>query len=234
MHIHSKFKCLPAALPSLPSHLSPLCTQHLPLLHMSLTYAASEMRCNFIAIKHSICSPSPGMFINEIWAKVKFVHRRRHSLSEEETEREREEGRKTVDNVNRSRKTNSKSKMAPQNFACCCGVASRFLAAPKTLTMRICCRLLQKFKYTDKRGGEKRRAEEHRRRGKPGKALRCFEFCLSTTRRFQQLLRQLHSAPSSSSSSSSSFGLGPLNSLDSYNCTLLTFRRDCPRTVFKL
>lgn len=179
MHIHSKFKCLPAALPSLPSHLSPLCTQHLPLLHMSLTYAASEMRCNFIAIKHSICSPSPGMFINEIWAKVKFVHRRRHSLSEGERQRERK-GRKTVDNVNRSRKTNSKSKMAPQNFACCCGVASRFLAAPKTLTMRICCRLLQKFKYTDKRGGEKRRAEEG---GKPAKALRCFEFCLSTTRR---------------------------------------------------
>lgn len=190
------------------------------------------MRCNFIAIKHSICSPSPGMFINEIWAKVKFVHRRRHSLSEGERQRESEEGRKTVDNVNRSRKTNSKSKMAPQNFACCCGVASRFLAAPKTLTMRICCRLLQKFKYTDKRGGEQSS------RGKPGKALRCFEFCLSTTRRskrrFQQLLRQLHSVPSSSSSSSSSFGLGPLNSLDSYNCTLLTFRRDCRRTVFKL
>lgn len=148
-----------------------------------------------------------------------------------ERTRESEDGRKSVDNVNRSRKTNSKSKMAPQNFACCCGVASRFLAAPKTLTMRICCRLLQKFKYTDKRGGK---GGEQRSRGKPGKALRCFEFCLSTTRRFQQLLRQLHSAPSSSSSSSSSFGLGPLNSLDSYNCTLLTFRRDCRRTVFRL
>lgn len=177
---------------------------------MSLTYAASEMRCNFIAIKHSICSPSPGMFINEIWAKVKFVHRRRHSLSEGERQRESEEGRKTVDNVNRSRKTNSKSKMAPQNFACCCGVASRFLAAPKTLTMRICCRLLQKFKYTDKRGGEKRRAKEQRQ---TRRSPQVFEFCLSTTRRskrrFQQLLRQLHSAPSSSSSSSSSFGWGP-------------------------
>lgn len=207
MHIHSKFKCLPAALPSLPSHLSPLCTQHLPLLHMSLTYAASEMRCNFIAIKHSICSPSPGMFINEIWAKVKFVHRRRHSLSEGERQRESEEGRKTVDNVNRSRKTNSKSKMAPQNFACCCGVASRFLAAPKTLTMRICCRLLQKFKYTDKRGGEKRRGAS------PAKPSGVLSFACpqrdAATRRFQQLLRQLHSAPSSSSSSSSSFGWGP-------------------------
>lgn len=148
MHSHSKFKCLPAALPS---PLSPLNTCCICRLHM----LPLRCECNFIAIKHSICSPSPGMFINEIWAKVKFVRRRRHSLSE----RERGKERKTVDNVNRSRKTNSKSKMAPQNFACCCGVASRFLAAPKTLTMRICCRLLQKFKYTDRKG-EKRRVEK--------------------------------------------------------------------------
>lgn len=153
MHIHSKFKCLPAAPREPPafslsiSHLC--CSSCICRLHM----LPLRCECNFIAIKHSICSPSPGMFINEIWAKVKFVRRRRHLPNERERERVKEREIETVDNVNRSRKTNSKSKMAPQNFACCCGVASRFLAAPKTLTMRICCRLLQKFKYTDNRGG---------------------------------------------------------------------------------
>lgn len=195
------------------------------------------MRCNFIAIKHSICSPSPGMFINEIWAKVKFVHRRRHSLSAGENERESEEGRKTVDNVNRSRKTNSKSKMAPQNFACCCGVASRFLAAPKTLTMRICCRLLQKFKYTDKREGKKTAEESRVAEANPAKPSGVLSFacpqrdaarddsnnCSGSCTQLQVLVRVLVRV-----------SVGPLNSLDSYNCTLLTFRRDCPRTVFKL
>lgn len=36
-----------------------------------------------IAIKHSICSPSFGMFMNEIWAKVKFARRQRHSKRRE-------------------------------------------------------------------------------------------------------------------------------------------------------
>lgn len=55
----------------------------------------------------------------------------------------------------------------------------------KTLTMRICCRLLQKFKYTDREresreGGLKKKKKE--KKLCLHSALRCFEFYLSTTR----------------------------------------------------